>query len=62
MTVVTPQKAPVADVPKSSGTRLVDRVFKMRELAILLFLAIAVDRVVALRVASALKKRNARHG
>ncbi|MFE9171777.1 ABC transporter permease [Streptomyces kebangsaanensis] len=29
---------------------------------ILLLLAIAVDRVVALRVASALKKRNARHG
>ncbi|WP_097991641.1 ABC transporter permease [Streptomyces sp. f51] len=29
---------------------------------ILLILAIAVDRVVALRVASALKKRNARHG
>ena len=28
---------------------------------ILLILAIAVDRVVALRVASALKKRNARH-
>ncbi|MEW2294970.1 ABC transporter permease [Streptomyces sp. NPDC006743] len=29
---------------------------------ILLLLAIAVDRIVALRVASALKKRNARHG
>ncbi|MFB7112112.1 ABC transporter permease [Streptomyces sp. NPDC056291] len=29
---------------------------------LLLLLAIAVDRVVALRVASALKKRNARHG
>ncbi|MET8879193.1 ABC transporter permease [Streptomyces rubiginosohelvolus] len=29
---------------------------------ILLILAIAVDRIVALRVASALKKRNARHG
>ncbi|MEU7380295.1 MULTISPECIES: ABC transporter permease [unclassified Streptomyces] len=29
---------------------------------VLLLLAIAVDRVVALRVASALKKRNARHG
>ncbi|MFE1291423.1 ABC transporter permease [Streptomyces sp. NPDC058751] len=29
---------------------------------VLLILAIAVDRIVALRVASALKKRNARHG
>ncbi len=29
---------------------------------ILLILAIAVDRIVALRVADALKKRNARHG
>ncbi|CAM5682623.1 Transporter OS=Streptomyces alboniger OX=132473 GN=CP975_28275 PE=3 SV=1 [Streptomyces alboniger] len=29
---------------------------------ILLILAIAVDRIVALRVATALKKRNARHG
>jgi rhamnose transport system permease protein len=28
---------------------------------VLLVLAIAVDRIVALRVASALKKRNARH-
>jgi rhamnose transport system permease protein len=28
----------------------------------LLILAIAVDRIVALRVAKALKKRNARHG
>jgi rhamnose transport system permease protein len=28
---------------------------------ILLILAIAVDRIVALRVANALKKRNARH-
>ena len=35
MTVATPQEAPVTDVAKSSGTRLVDRVFKMRELAIL---------------------------
>ncbi|MGW4007074.1 ABC transporter permease, partial [Streptomyces nigra] len=35
MTVTTPDKAPVTDVPTSSGTRLVDRVFKMREFAIL---------------------------
>jgi rhamnose transport system permease protein len=35
MTVLTPNETPVAEVPKSSGTRLVDRVFKMRELAIL---------------------------
>lgn len=43
MTVTTPQNTPVAEVPKSSGTRLVDRVFKMRELAILVvFLAMIV--------------------
>ncbi|MFJ6931395.1 ABC transporter permease [Streptomyces nigra] len=35
MTVTTPDKAPLTDVPTSSGTRLVDRVFKMREFAIL---------------------------
>src|SRR3954452_9393999 len=35
MTVTAPNPAPAAEVPKSSGTRLVDRVFKMRELAIL---------------------------
>ncbi|MGW0585402.1 ABC transporter permease, partial [Streptomyces sp. NPDC002920] len=35
MTVTTPDKAPVAEAPKSGGTRLVDRVFRMRELAIL---------------------------
>lgn len=35
MTVTTPTPAPAADVPPSSSTRLVDRVFRMRELAIL---------------------------
>ncbi len=35
MTVTAPNPAPAAEVPESSGTRLVDRVFKMRELAIL---------------------------
>ncbi|WP_330343811.1 ABC transporter permease [Streptomyces longwoodensis] len=35
MTVATPQRTPATDVAKSSGTRLVDRVFRMRELAIL---------------------------
>ncbi|MFF2380522.1 ABC transporter permease [Streptomyces sp. NPDC058108] len=35
MTVTAPNPAPAAEVPRSSGTRLVDRVFKMRELAIL---------------------------
>lgn len=35
MTVTAPNPAPAAEVPESSSTRLVDRVFKMRELAIL---------------------------
>ncbi|MFE5405924.1 ABC transporter permease [Streptomyces sp. NPDC056580] len=35
MTVTTPNEAPLTEVPGSSGTRLVDRVFRMRELAIL---------------------------
>ncbi len=35
MTVTTPDRAPVAEAPTSRGTRLVDRVFKVRELAIL---------------------------
>ncbi|MDO0924575.1 ABC transporter permease [Streptomyces sp. TG1A-8] len=40
MTVTAPDHAPPADVSATSGTRLVDRVFKMRELAILVvFLA-----------------------
>ncbi|QIB48282.1 ABC transporter permease [Streptomyces aureoverticillatus] len=40
MTVTTPTPTPATEVPSSSGARLVDRVFKMRELAILVvFLA-----------------------
>ncbi|WP_129305252.1 ABC transporter permease [Streptomyces sp. L2] len=35
MTVTAPDHAPPAEAPRSSGTRLVDRVFRMRELAIL---------------------------
>ncbi|KFF98476.1 ABC transporter permease [Streptomyces europaeiscabiei] len=42
MTVTTPQNTPVAEVPKSSGTRLVDRVFKMRELAILVVFLVMI--------------------
>jgi rhamnose transport system permease protein len=42
MTVTTPEKAPVTDVPASSGTRLVDRVFKMREFAILAVLLVMI--------------------
>ncbi|MFJ4753155.1 MULTISPECIES: ABC transporter permease [unclassified Streptomyces] len=42
MTVTTPDKAPVTDVPASSGTRLVDRVFKMREFAILAVLLVMI--------------------
>ncbi|CAM5611995.1 MULTISPECIES: ABC transporter permease [Streptomyces] len=42
MTVTTPDKAPVTDVPTSSGTRLVDRVFKMREFAILAVLLVMI--------------------
>ncbi|WP_432006964.1 ABC transporter permease [Streptomyces parvus] len=38
MTVTTTEPAPVAPIPASSGTRLVDRVFKMRELAIFVLL------------------------
>ncbi|MFJ5864703.1 ABC transporter permease [Streptomyces parvus] len=38
MTVTTTEPAPVAPVPASSSTRLVDRVFKMRELAIFVLL------------------------
>ncbi|MFI0877051.1 ATPase [Streptomyces sp. CS149] len=38
MTVTTTEPAPVAPIPASSGTRLVDRVFKMRELAIFILL------------------------
>ncbi|MER5374908.1 ABC transporter permease [Streptomyces sp. NPDC002553] len=40
MTVTAPDHAPAAEATRSSGTRLVDRVFRMRELAILVvFLA-----------------------
>ncbi|MFD9075257.1 ABC transporter permease [Streptomyces lasiicapitis] len=40
MTVTTPTPTPATEVPSSSGARLVDRVFRMRELAILVvFLA-----------------------
>jgi rhamnose transport system permease protein len=40
MTVTAPDHTPVAETPRSSGTRLADRVFRMRELAILVvFLA-----------------------
>ncbi|WP_326756470.1 ABC transporter permease [Streptomyces sp. NBC_01635] len=42
MTVVSPDPTPVAEVPKSSGTRLVDRVFKVRELAILLVFLVMI--------------------
>ncbi|MFD8737335.1 ABC transporter permease [Streptomyces sp. NPDC059618] len=35
MTVTAPTPAPATEAPRSSGARLVDRVFKMRELAIL---------------------------
>ncbi len=42
MTVTAPNPAPTADVPKSSGTRLVDRVFKMRELAILVVFLVMI--------------------
>ena len=42
MTVTTPSETPVAEVPRSSGTRLVDRVFKMRELAILVVFLVMI--------------------
>ena len=42
MTVTTPNETPVAEVPESSGTRLVDRVFKMRELAILVVFLVMI--------------------
>ncbi|MET8725710.1 ABC transporter permease [Streptomyces parvus] len=38
MTVTTTEPAPIGPIPASSGTRLVDRVFKMRELAIFVLL------------------------
>ncbi|PKW11548.1 monosaccharide ABC transporter membrane protein, CUT2 family [Streptomyces sp. 1222.5] len=42
MTVTTPNPTPVADAPRSSGTRLVDRVFRMRELAILVVFLVMI--------------------
>ncbi|WP_405196085.1 ABC transporter permease [Streptomyces anulatus] len=40
MTVTTTEPAPVAPIPTSGSTRLVDRVFRMRELAIVLVLLV----------------------
>ncbi|MFE3388644.1 ABC transporter permease [Streptomyces anulatus] len=42
MTVTTTEPASVAPVPASGSTRLVDRVFRMRELAILLVLLVMI--------------------
>ncbi|OKJ54035.1 ABC transporter permease [Streptomyces sp. CB02115] len=42
MTVTTTEPAPVAPIPASGSTRLVDRVFRMRELAILLVLSVMI--------------------
>lgn len=42
MTVTTTEPAPVAPIPASGSTRLVDRVFRMRELAILLVLLVMI--------------------
>ncbi|MBT2898074.1 ABC transporter permease [Streptomyces sp. McG3] len=42
MTVTTTEPAPVAPIPASSSTRLVDRVIRMRELAILLVLLVMI--------------------
>ncbi|MGW5988760.1 ABC transporter permease [Streptomyces anulatus] len=42
MTVTTTEPAPVAPVPASGSTRLLDRVFRMRELAILLVLLVMI--------------------
>ncbi len=42
MTVTAPNPAPAAEVPESSSTRLVDRVFKMRELAILVVFLVMI--------------------
>jgi len=42
MTVTAPNPASTTEVPKSSGTRLVDRVFKMRELAILVVFLVMI--------------------
>ncbi|UPT46287.1 ABC transporter permease [Streptomyces sp. WAC00303] len=42
MTVTTTEPAPVAPIPASGSTRLVDRVFRMRELATLLVLLVMI--------------------
>ncbi|MEV7047401.1 ABC transporter permease [Streptomyces anulatus] len=42
MTVTTTEPAPVAPIPASGSTRLVDRVFRMRDLAILLVLLVMI--------------------
>ncbi|MFH9649935.1 ABC transporter permease [Streptomyces sp. EN16] len=42
MTVTTTEPAPVAPIPASGSTQLVDRVFRMRELAILLVLLVMI--------------------
>ncbi|MFF7254256.1 ABC transporter permease [Streptomyces microflavus] len=42
MTVTAPGQAPATEIPESSSTRLVDRVFRMRELAILLVLLVMI--------------------
>ncbi|MFD7758586.1 ABC transporter permease [Streptomyces microflavus] len=42
MTVTAPGQAPATEIPGSSSTRLVDRVFRMRELAILLVLLVMI--------------------
>ncbi|MGX1953733.1 ABC transporter permease [Streptomyces anulatus] len=42
MTVTTTEPAPVAPIPASGSTRLVDRVFRMRELAVLLVLSVMI--------------------
>ncbi|MEU2775196.1 ABC transporter permease [Streptomyces sp. NPDC007162] len=42
MTATTSEHTPVAEAPGSGGTRLVDRVFKMRELAILVVFLVMI--------------------
>ncbi|WEO93851.1 ABC transporter permease [Streptomyces sp. FXJ1.172] len=42
MTVTTPDRTPVAEDRRSGGTRLVDRVFRMRELAILVVFLVMI--------------------
>ncbi|MEU9478994.1 ABC transporter permease [Streptomyces sp. NPDC048191] len=42
MTVTSPNPAPATETPRSGGTRLVDRVFRMRELAILVVFLVMI--------------------